>query len=240
MLDVVGLQARTDNAFRSSLFSRATESDLNPDYIAAVMALESGFDPNVQNKGGAPALGLIQFWRDYFPQIAARAGRPDVQWDALRSMSAVDQVPFVIAYYQGTRVSRESSPTDYYMATFMPAFVGKPPSFELGRRDSTEQIAGLSKAKVYAQNAGLDSDRDGSITVGDVGKKIESIVATARQRPRVSVVLFSEGDDGSPPSSAEPTGPLIAGMGGVLFFCRSCGSRSEAVGVELAKPGETT
>jgi len=185
MLDVPGLRDRTDNAFRWALFERATAAGLNPSYIAAVIRLESNFDPNVQNALGAPALGLVQFWKTFFTGVARKAGQPRARWEDLRTSTALQQIPFVIANFTGKRLGPSSTPGDYYMANFMPAFVGRPPNFVLGEKDSTERLPGtnLEKGKVYAQNFGLDADGDGRITVGDVGAKIGRIVAQAEASP---------------------------------------------------------
>lgn len=205
---------RTTDGFRRALIDQAKEAGLNADYIAAVISVESGFRANIQNLGGAPALGLIQFWRDYWAPIAKRAGRPDVKWEELRTMSAEEQVPFVLAYYKGTKLPRlggSATPGDYYMATFMPAFVGKPESFVLGRKGSTERLAGLNMGKVYAQNKGLDVDGDGEITVGDVGRKVTTAYGKASRLARIEV-----------PEKAKPGGTRLG-----LFFCPSCGSLLE-------------
>lgn len=190
LLDFPGL-ASTSPQFRETLAASALRAGLNPNYISAVMSLESGYDPNVQNFQGAPALGLIQFWRDYFPAVARRAGQPEVTWEDLRSMTASDQVPFVIAFFRASKLpglGSRATPTDYYMTAFLPAFVGRDPSFVLGREGSQETLApGLSLGAVYAQNKGLDVNGDGLITVGDVGAKIERRVEAAREKPRVVV-----------------------------------------------------
>ena len=204
LLDIAGLRDRTSPRFRYELWKQATEAGLNPSNIAAVMRIESNFDPNIQNKGrdgvagtadDAPALGLIQFWRDFFPPIVKRAARarPELagtQWEDLRRIGAVQQLPFVMAYFEAQgRLNAASSPTDYYMATFLPAFVDAPPGTVLGRKGDDQFLPGtkLKLSKIYEQNAGLDTNRDGVITVGDVGSKIEGIVSAARARPAIEV-----------------------------------------------------
>jgi hypothetical protein len=195
LLDIAGLRDRTTPRFRYELWRQASEAGLNPSYIAAVMRLESNFDPNIQNKGGAPALGLLQFWRDYFPAVVARAARarPElagVQWEDLRRLDAVTQIPLVISYFEGVPALHvQSTPTDYYVATFMPRFVGYPSSTVLGRKGSDEFVSGtkLKLGTVYAQNAGLDVDKDGVITVGDIGRKVESVVSDAKKRAPIQV-----------------------------------------------------
>lgn len=228
LLDIAGLRERTTKHFRYELWRQSTEAGLNPSYIAAVLRLESNFDPNVQNKGGAPALGLLQFWRDYFPGVVARAARshPElagVRWEDLRTLSAVAQIPFVIAYFEGVPALHvASTPSDYYVATFMPRFVGYPSSTVLGRRDSAELLNGtkIKLGTVYAQNAGLDVDRDGVITVGDVGRKVEAVVADARKR---APIVVDDSDDtlSSMQASTLPPGFLLIVV--PAFFLRGIG-----------------
>jgi hypothetical protein len=212
MLDIAGLATRTSNAFRWALIVGADKHGFNPSYLAAVMRLESNFDPNVQNHQGAPALGLIQFWKTFFPQVARSAGRPSAQWEDLRTMSAIDQLPFVFAAFRGKGLTPSSSPTDYYMANFLPAFVGRPDDFVLGEQGSSELLSGtsLSKGKIYEQNAGLDANRDGVITVGDVGTKINQVVAAAEARPPLEVVQEGPPLERAPADSSpsQPSAPL--------------------------------
>lgn len=205
LLAVKGIETTTPR-FREQLVAGALSLGLNPSYLAAIISLESGFNPAIQNQLGAPALGLIQFWEAFFPDIAKRAGRPDVSWNDLRYMTAEEQLPFVIAYYAVSPLRRRTgaTPTDYYMSNFLPAFVGYDKGKILGVKGSTEPLlfthggsSGLSLGKVYSQNPGFDSEKKGYFTVGDVGKKIEGIVSAARGRASIPVPL----DRGSPPSS---------------------------------------
>src|SRR3990172_5143706 len=106
LLDIAGLRERTTNDFRSPLIQLSNAHGLNPSFIAAVMSYESGFDPNIPNGRGAPALGLIQFWKSYFPGVAKLAESlfpsytvPGRTWDDLWRMTAVEELPYVIAFY---------------------------------------------------------------------------------------------------------------------------------------------
>lgn len=226
LLAVSGLE-KTNDAFRRALVRGSLARGYDPSFIAAVISNESGFDPNVQNRLGAPALGLLQFWRDYFPAIARRAGMR-VTWEDLRHLSAIEQLPLVFAYFDGTRLSSlgaAATPTDYYMATFLPALVGAPRDRVLGERDAAGPLpgTGLSLDKLYRQNPGFDHDGDGRFTVADVGRKVELALSRARGRepylvplaeiPLAEVPLAAvegeEPSDGSPsaspPTASSPT-----------------------------------
>ena len=67
LLDLPGLRAResAEPGFAAALVAVGEALNLDPNYIGAVMANESGFNPQAQNphvdKNGESAIGLIQF-----------------------------------------------------------------------------------------------------------------------------------------------------------------------------------
>lgn len=223
LLDITGLRANTTAAFRQALYDQATAAGYDPSYIAAVLRLESNFNPAAINPGGHAA-GILQWWDSLFPATAMAAGRPEVQWTDLPNMSAEEQVPFVIAYLQQATSAPLVTPTDYRLAVFMPAYVGASPDTVLGQRNGTGTIrGGLSLGTVYAQNAGLDTNGDGLITVGDVGDQIENLVADARTRAPIDLSDDS-GDTLPPGGSIGGALPVLLVMSG-LFFCPHCSAR---------------
>jgi hypothetical protein len=174
MLDIDGLTANTTSGFRSALAEISLSLGLNPSYIAACMAIETGrtFSPSIQNPFTG-AVGLIQF----MPSTAAALG---TSTEALRSMSATAQLEYVKAFFRPHvgRI-RPGVPGDYYLAVFYPAYIG---------RDPSTVIFSAGEAG-YAQNVGLDRDGDGVITVGDVTATVNGVVASAAQRPPIEVAV---------------------------------------------------
>jgi hypothetical protein len=155
----------------SALREQAAAAGLSPDALAAVIKHESGWNPAIVNKKTGKHGGLIQFDRDGWAGVAKAAGRPDVTWEQMTQMSAAEQVPFVIAYYQGKGLTPESTVADYAMRTFMPAHANESDDFVLGEKGSQGHLpGGLNLGKVYEQNAGLDLNRDGRILKGEVGQ----------------------------------------------------------------------
>ena len=141
-------QHGSDVGTRLEELSLAHGWDVNA--IAAVIKIESGGNPKAVNKLSG-ATGLIQF----MPSTAVSLG---TTVEALRGMSALDQLDFVERYFQnalGGFVPSDAG--DYYVAVFMPAYIG---------RQSSDVIATKGE-KVYDQNAGLDVDGNGKLTVGD-------------------------------------------------------------------------
>ena len=122
---------------------------VKPDDLMAVMAFESGgINPAAVNKWSG-ATGLIQF----MPSTAEGLGTTT---EALRGMSAMEQLPYVETYLSqhGIRAGRNNSLSDLYMAVLWPAAVGKPDGYVLFS----------SGSNAYSQNAGLDINHDGAIT----------------------------------------------------------------------------
>lgn len=190
LLPIPGL-LETSEAFKERLVEIASELGLDASALAAVMKLESGFSPSVRNPSGG-ATGLIQF----MPSTAKLLGTTT---DALANMSAVEQLEFVKKFYEPFR-GKIVDEGDHYIATFMPAFLGKP-------RNSTIALKG---DKVYDQNAGLDVTGDGILTVDDVKRKLERVTQTAlaslRKGGKSIVVEVPKGSD---PAKRLP-GPLFS------------------------------
>lgn len=126
--------------------------------LMAIFKQESGVNPHIQNSIGAT--GLIQF----MPDTARRLGTTT---DALKQMDGVQQLDYVYKYYKMTGVG-DGSVGDLYMATFMPKYIGYPMEYVLGQQGA-EGFSG----KVYAQNKGLDRNKDGKITVADVKQSVQ-------------------------------------------------------------------
>jgi hypothetical protein len=173
VLDIPGLRS-TSGAFRSALAEMALGLGLDPSYIAAVMAIETGrtFSPSIQNPFTS-ATGLIQF----MPATARAMG---TSVDELRRMSAIQQLEYVRDFFRPHvgRI-RPNVPGDYYLAVFYPAYIGREPStviFSAGEDG-------------YAQNVGLDRNADGVITVGDVTGTVDGVVASAATRPPIEVAI---------------------------------------------------
>lgn len=176
-----------DSAFLCALIQIAEQLDTDPDYLAAVMQLESRFDPAATNPSGAT--GLIQ-WR---PDTARALGTTT---DALRVMSARQQLAYVEAFYHPFRGRLDSAGTAY-MATFLPALVHAPDSRIIAERGSAEPLGAgaLTLGQIYAANPGFDSQGAGRYTVGDVKAAAESTLLAARARGYVEPICADESRD---------------------------------------------
>jgi len=166
---------RTSPAFRRELLAVAERLDTDPNYLAATMQTESGFDAAAFNPTGGGG-GLIGF----MPATARALGTTVAK---LRRMGDARQLRFVERFYSPF-AGRLDSPRAVKLATFLPAFIDAPDSTVLGRRGATEILkpSGLSLGVIYEQNAGLDSNQDGMITAGEVGATATRAYEAARER----------------------------------------------------------
>lgn len=146
-----------DDAFIAKVQSVA--KTLNCSYIDLLccMAFETGrtMDPAIRNSIGAT--GLIQFIRPTAKALGTTT-------DALAAMTRVEQMDWVLKYFQSGPIRRLSSVTleDLYMAILWPVAVGKPNSYVLFQSPST----------AYQQNRGLDLNKDGQITKEEAASKV--------------------------------------------------------------------
>lgn len=150
--------AKVSPAFRDKVFEISEALQINPDHLMACMAWESNetFSPSVKNMAGSGATGLIQF----MPTTARGMGTSTA---ALAAMTAVQQLEWVRTYfkpYSGRLVTLG----DLYMAILWPRGIGKPDNYVLWSK--------ATKPTTYAQNAGLDANRDGSITKSEAAAKV--------------------------------------------------------------------
>lgn len=148
-----------DPDFKKKVEKVASALGVKSSDLMAIMKQESGVNPAIYNKAGSGAVGLIQF----MPKTAIALGTTT---DALAKMDGVQQLDYVYKYFKMTGVGNGDL-GDLYMAVFMPKYVGYPNETVLGQNGAP----GFS-GKVYAQNKGLDRNRDGAITVADVKQSV--------------------------------------------------------------------
>lgn len=152
-----------DAAFQKKLEEVAKRLKVKPSDLLGIMKHESGLKASAVNPYTG-ATGLIQF----MPATAKRMG---TSVEALKNMSALEQLDYVEKFYKPV-AGKAKDIGDLYMFTFLPAAVGKPDDFVLGARGSNDKLFGINKNALYTQNKGFDKDNKGYYTVGDVKARI--------------------------------------------------------------------
>ena len=95
-------------------------------------------------------------------------------------MSAIEQLGYVDKWYRHHDAYKKiEHERDYYLTVFAPVGVGKPLAFPLYTKPSLE----------YEQNAAMDLNGDGVITVADVSGKFRAFVKAAELQPVVLVTM---------------------------------------------------
>jgi len=179
-----GSAALSDD-FHAKVAAIATRVRCHASDLYAVMWFESRMNPAIRNPM-SHAVGLIQF----LPSTAAdllglpksMPGRCGLAAAAFERMTPEEQLEQVEAYLEKASNGRSiETLRDLYMCVFYPAAVGKGDGFVIARADDASAFGRL----VYAQNAGLDANRDGVLTAGEAA----SVVAGAARSPELAALL---------------------------------------------------
>lgn len=159
-IDLVNKHSGNAPAFFAALEGVASRLGIQPEWIADVMYIESGFSPSIKNTGST-ASGLIQF-------MEATAKGLGTTTAAIRAMTNIQQLPLVERYFKGQMAS-VGKPRDWfetYLLVFYPAWVGKA---------ETAQLA----ASAYSANSQIDTQKKGYITKGDFRAWANRLVPTS-------------------------------------------------------------
>lgn len=140
--------------FINKVISISQKLDINPNWLMAVMNLETGgtFSPSIKNKTSG-ATGLIQF----LPSTARGLGTSTTD---LAKMNNVQQLDYVYKYLEPYKAKMVNY-IDLYLAVFFPLAMTKPDSFVI-KTDS------ISASDIASQNMGLDLNKNKQITVGEI------------------------------------------------------------------------
>lgn len=144
--------------FRATVADICDGLGIDPSWLMACMAFETGysFDPAKRNGAGSSGTGLIQF-------MAATARGLGTTTDALAAMTAVEQLDYVRLYFK-PYAGRMATLADVYMAILYPKAIGKPDDYALF----------VDPAKTYQPNSGLDANRDKQVTKAEAAASVRA------------------------------------------------------------------
>ena len=144
--------------FKEKVIEISDKLGIDPNSLMLTMYIETAktFNPAIQNKKSR-ATGLIQF----MPATARGLG---TTVDALKDMTAVDQLDYVYKYLKPYK-GRMKEFIDTYLAVFFPLAIGKPDNWVLETKT-------LSAKTIAEWNPLYDLNKDKKIEKGEITKKI--------------------------------------------------------------------
>ncbi len=143
--------------FKKEIRAICSKLECDPNHLMAAIAFETGesFSPSIRNHLSG-ATGLIQFMET----TALGLGTSTAE---LAAMPAAAQLDYVYQYLKPFKKALKTL-EDLYVAILWPGAVGKPNNHVLFAEGGAE----------YAQNKGLDTDKDGTITKGEAAAKVRA------------------------------------------------------------------
>ena len=145
--------------FMSEVNRVSSRFGVNPSDMLALMRSESSLNPQAVNPTTG-ATGLIQF----MPGTARSLGTTT---EALRQMSAAEQMKYVEKFFESVRLPQGASAGQLYAYVFLPG---------RARRD----VLTVSGEAFYDANRGLDMDSDGRITIADLDARMARFGGTTQ------------------------------------------------------------
>jgi hypothetical protein len=172
MISIGGIDGleNTSPEFCRRLYHVAEGLKIPAEWLAAVIAVETAhtFRADIRNPRSG-FVGLIQFG-------PAAAARLRTHLGALAHMTNTEQLRYVAAFL-APYTGKIASVAELYLAIFAPAFMLR----------SSDTPVYVSPSPEYTQNAQLDSNSNGSITVAEATAPAVAVLAGASTRPAIEV-----------------------------------------------------
>jgi len=171
LIDEASAQIEDHDAFAEKVKQIAQSLEVAPEWLMAVMYMESKFDASVLNYKGSGAVGLIQF----MPKTAEELG---VTPALLRNMPPTHQLDYVYKYLAQVkgRYGNYKNLTSLYLGILYPKAMNQDPCYTLFGKPSRK----------YRQNSGLDENGDGYVTVSDIDKRMMRIFPSAYHKTLIN------------------------------------------------------
>lgn len=170
------------------------------DMLASLIAHESGFKASALNP--QRHAGLIQF----SPGTLSKWGLTP---EGVVLMSATDQLELVERYF---RPIKGIAARDIAMAG-LGWGIGKPDDVIVWSKDGSQGERDGVQPKGYAQNPGLDVDKDGLITLGEIRDDVARPLRQAKGR-----IPITGGPSPTTSQKSSSGGLMLLGLGAALLF----------------------
>lgn len=184
--------SKLDSNFYHKLLEVSSNVGMRPEDILNIMAIESGLDPAAGHSGGAT--GLVQFMPDTLKGLGYHGTS-----DSFKEVSAVEQLTYVEKWMKSiismNGGKHPKSVSQYYVGNFLPVALRlpgiqkeDPNTIIVAKHPTRAHLPGVSIKRemlFYNSNTGLDKDKNGAITYGD----IQAVVRDASKTSAFQVAL---------------------------------------------------
>ena len=177
--------SKLDSNFYQKLLQLSSKVNMNPEDILNVMAVESGLDPSAHNPNGN-ASGLVQVMPKFLSGLGFKGTHEEFR--KTPASAQLDVVEKLIQNMIKINGGPLTSAAQYYVGNFLPVALKLPgvrqkrPETIIVSKNPTEphlpNISIQQEKIFYNANTGLDFNRDGNITYGD----IQSVLKAAKNK----------------------------------------------------------
>jgi len=215
--------------FYPKLVQIASEVGMKPEDIIAIMASESGINPNIPNQAGAHVIGLIQFSEGTLKGLGY-----DKNWKEFGNVSAIEQLDYVKKYIQA-QANFNGRPLEsaakFYIATYLPVglrlpgiqrndpdaiFVEEhPETIRVGNRVWSKKYYDIGvkldpnfESKAYKENSLFHGSMPGVIRLRDMQAQVDRTKSRSTYQNAIKAMHNATGvqvSDTHAPSAAVPT-----------------------------------
>lgn len=183
-----------DAAFLAEVKRVSQKYGIKEGDLLGLIASESGFNPAAGQIGDH--VGLIQFG-------VGEAKSVGTSQAALKRMSRAEQMKYVDKFFETRGLKKGAGAGQLYATVFAPAYASGDPNTVLYSSPSIE----------YRSNAPLDSNRDGKITVAEMGGRIEQKKKEFGISDRISITSTSSSPSSSSSSVQITPAPMLTTSG---------------------------
>ncbi|MGH7284871.1 MAG: transglycosylase SLT domain-containing protein [Polyangiaceae bacterium] len=155
--------------FYADLAALGVRHGSDPSIFLNVWAIESGLNPAAMNSIGARGLNQM------LPSTLASLGAPP-EFEKLAGEAQLPWIEKLIANGERRNGGPFTTAARYYHSNFFPVTMarGNAPDTIVAARDASDP----RERDAYTFNAGLDADRDGKITLADLGAVLDRVRAS--------------------------------------------------------------
>ena len=153
-----------DRDFLRAIAEMSNRRNMDPSLLLGAIASESSFDPTAVNKTTGAA-GIFQLK----PEIAKELG---TSTDEILEMSRVEQLKLMDKFFDKIKLPDNATAGQLKTSIVLPNYAMESDSYELMTKFSKFSDGQRGFPDVYERNKNLDTNNDGFITVGELGKNL--------------------------------------------------------------------